>query len=121
MANYQIDDIVEVKVNALRNYGALVSTLDDVKGLLHISEISDLFVANIADFVKVGDTMKMKIIDIDQTSQFLKFSLKQVSPVGKKAKKRRQHEKISSEEIDFKPLKEMLPIWIAKAKEQEHD
>ena len=121
MANYQINDIVEVKINALRNYGALVSTLDDVKGLLHISEISDLYVANIADFVKIGEMMKMKIIDIDPNTQFLKVSLKQASLTGKKAKKRRQHEKINTEEIDFTALKEMLPIWIAKAKEQNHD
>lgn len=121
MSKYQVDDIIDVRVTAIRDYGALVLTSDDCKGLLHISEVSPFYVANIHDFVHINDVIKVKVIEIDEKTDFLKLSLKQLPELVKKSKKKAQHEKINQNEIDFTPLKAMLPIWIAQAKEQQND
>lgn len=121
MSNYHLEQIVEAKVVTIKPYGAILALEDDAKGLLHISEISSSFVSDITDFFNVGDHIKVEIIEIDDNTGFLKFSLKSINDQDPKRKRKYQHEKIEQEEIDFTPLKDMLPIWIAKAKEQKND
>lgn len=121
MENYNVNDIITVKVTAIRDYGALVLAEDGQKGLLHISEISPFFVSSIDDFVKVDEQLTVKIIEQDSVSGFFKVSLKQLMNNPKRHKRRNQTEKIDENEIDFSPLKAMLPIWIKNAKEQSHD
>jgi len=122
MEKISVNQIIDVTVVALREFGALISTADGQKGLLHISEVSHFFVADVTDILKVGEKLIVKVLEIDASSGFIKVSLKQMSaPSAKRVKKHRQIEKIDENEIDFTPLKEMLPIWIKTAKEQTHD
>lgn len=71
-------DIVDAKITGIQPYGAFASLPDDSTGLIHISEISDKFVKSIDSFVKVGETIKVKVIDIDQESNHAKLSLKAI-------------------------------------------
>ncbi len=121
MENYHIDDVISVQITSIRNYGALVLADNGQRGLLHISEISPFFVANIDEFISVNEVINVKVLETDATTGFLKVSLKQLQPEGRKHKKRRKHEKINDSEIDFSPLEQQLPIWIKQAKEQIHD
>ena len=71
----KVGDIVYGKVTNILGYGAFV-TVDDYDGLVHISEFSDNFVRNIEDFVKVGQDVRLRIIDIDEENKSLSFQTK---------------------------------------------
>ena len=55
MAEYKVGNIVKGTVNGIETYGAFINFDEYYSGLIHISEISDNFVKNINDFIKVGD------------------------------------------------------------------
>ena len=71
-------DIVDVKITGIQPYGAFASLPDNSTGLIHISEISDKFVKSIDSFVKVGEFIKVKIIDFDDETNHAKLSLKAI-------------------------------------------
>ena len=58
-------DIVNGKITNILGYGAFV-VVGDYDGLVHISEFSDNFVKNINDFVKVGQELILKVIEVDE-------------------------------------------------------
>ena len=55
-------DIIDVKITGIQPYGAFASLPDNSTGLIHISEISDKFVKSIDSFVKVGESIKVKLL-----------------------------------------------------------
>lgn len=69
-------DDVEGVVTGVIDFGAFVN-VDGIEGLIHISEISWERVDDPRNYVKVGDTVKAKIISIDKDR--LSLSLKQTS------------------------------------------
>ena len=52
---YRVGDIVKGKVTGIERYGVFVC-IDDVYGLIHISEISNNFVKDINEYAKLDDT-----------------------------------------------------------------
>ena len=52
-------------VKRLMNFGAFCEILPGKEGLVHVSELSNEFVKNVTDVVKVGDLFKVKVIEID--------------------------------------------------------
>jgi small subunit ribosomal protein S1 len=75
-AELKVGDVVEGIVTGVIDFGAFVN-VDGIEGLIHISEISWERVDNPRNYVKVGDTVKAKIIAIDKDR--LSLSLKQMS------------------------------------------
>jgi small subunit ribosomal protein S1 len=75
-AELKVGDVVEGVVTGVIDFGAFVN-VDGIEGLIHISEISWERVDNPRNYVKVGDTVKAKIIAIDKDR--LSLSLKQMS------------------------------------------
>ena len=71
-----VGEIYEGKVDSVMEYGAFVNITPSVSGLVHVSEITDEFVKDIHDFVKVGDIVKIKFFAKDKEGR-LKFSIKQ--------------------------------------------
>lgn len=74
-AKLKVGDEVEGIVTGVIDFGAFVN-VNGIEGLIHISEISWERVENPRDYVKVGDTVKAKIIAIDK--ERLSLSLKQM-------------------------------------------
>lgn len=72
----KVGDEVEGVVTGVIDFGAFVN-VDGIEGLIHISEISWERVDNPRNYVKVGETVKAKIIAIDKDR--LSLSLKQMS------------------------------------------
>jgi polyribonucleotide nucleotidyltransferase len=62
--NLEVGEVYEGKVKELLDFGALVEILPGKTGLLHISEITDDFVKDVKDWLKVGDKITVKIIDV---------------------------------------------------------
>ena len=129
---FQVGDIMVGEVTGIQNYGAFIRFPNDETGLIHISEISSFFVRDVGDFVKLGQHVSVKIIDIVPNKNLYRLSLKQV------AERRRQNirkmngsltinrkKKVVISHVDFEPLKEKLPEWVEielnKIKEENHD
>ena len=75
-AELKVGDEVEGVVTGVIDFGAFVN-VDGIEGLIHISEISWERVDNPRNYIKVGETVKAKIIAIDKDR--LSLSLKQMS------------------------------------------
>lgn len=76
LANLKVGDVVEGVVTGVIDFGAFVN-VDGIEGLVHISEISWERVEDPRKYVKIGDTVKAKIIAIDKDR--LSLSIKQIS------------------------------------------
>lgn len=75
-AELKVGDVVEGVVTGVIDFGAFIN-VDGIEGLIHISEISWERVEDPRKYVKVGETLKAKIIAIDKDR--LSLSLKQMS------------------------------------------
>ena len=84
MSKVKVGDIVECVVTGVQSYGAFVLIDNRINGLIHISEISKGYVRNIEDFVRVGETVFVKILEIDEENLRAKVSLKEIREVNKR-------------------------------------
>jgi polyribonucleotide nucleotidyltransferase len=66
VSDIEIGNIYTGKVSGLRSFGVLVEIAPGKEGMCHISELSDGYIRNIADFVNVGDTITVKVIGFDE-------------------------------------------------------
>ncbi len=64
-ATAQIGRVYDGIVSSVRDFGAFVEILPGRDGLCHISELSSGYVSSVDDICKVGDAMKVIVIDID--------------------------------------------------------
>jgi small subunit ribosomal protein S1 len=76
LASLKVGDIVEGVVTGVIEFGAFVN-VDGIEGLVHISEISWERVEDPKKYVKIGESIKAKIISIDKDR--LSLSIKQMS------------------------------------------
>ena len=78
-----VPELNEVYVGKVRNitaFGAFIEIIPGRDGLLHISEIDHKRIANVEDVMKVGDELKVKLIEIDEKSGKLRLSRKVLLP-----------------------------------------
>ena len=73
----EIGAIVEGKVTGLTAFGAFVSLPDGKSGMVHISEVSTSFVKDIKDFLKEGQTVKVKVVGISEEGK-ISLSIRKV-------------------------------------------
>jgi polyribonucleotide nucleotidyltransferase len=57
------------KVVRIEEYGAFVKIMPNADGLLHISEIANYRVRNVRDEIKMGQTLDVKVISIDDNNK----------------------------------------------------
>ncbi|HAZ10963.1 MAG: polyribonucleotide nucleotidyltransferase [Omnitrophica bacterium GWA2_41_15] len=74
----EVGTIYEATVKKIMNFGAFCEILPGKEGLVHVSELSDKFVKNAEDVVKIGDKVRVKLIKIDEMGR-LNLSIKQAS------------------------------------------
>ena len=61
----QVGSILEGKVTSITKFGAFVALEGARSGLVHISEIANTFVNDVHDFLQEGQTVKVKILSVD--------------------------------------------------------
>ena len=122
MKEYQIGEIIEGTIINIRDFGAIMIFNDGKKGLLHISEVANVFIRNIHKYLRIGKTYQVKVIGIEPDG-FLKLSMSKISEDEKNEYHRNgvKKVKIDPEFIDYSALKEKLDEWIKKEKENEND
>jgi len=67
------------KVVRIEDYGAFIEILPNIDGLLHISEISHQRTNNVRDVLKLGQTLQVKVINIDENNK-IRLSKKALDP-----------------------------------------
>ena len=72
----RVGNIVEGTVVNLLDFGAFVEIEDGVEGLVHISNISEERISKPSSVLKIGDKVKVKIIEIDEKSKKIGLSIK---------------------------------------------
>ena len=107
-------DIVNGTITNILGYGAFV-VVGEYDGLVHISEFSDNYVKNISDFVKIGQEIRLKVIEVDEENHRVKLSYKQIH------KTRGVRCRVPEYKVDFKPLSDNLEKWIETYKEDKND
>jgi polyribonucleotide nucleotidyltransferase len=65
-AEVEVGGIYEGRVARLMDFGAFVTILPGKDGLVHISQISDERVENVADKLKEGDIVRVKVLEVDR-------------------------------------------------------
>jgi len=74
-AEAEVGAIYEGKVNKVVDFGAFVNILPGKDGLVHISQISEERVENVADHLEEGQIVKVKVLDVDNKGR-IKLTLK---------------------------------------------
>ncbi len=69
-------DVVEGHISNIVDFGAFVD-LDGMDGLIHISELSWSHVNHPSEVLEIGQTVKVKVLDIDRDRQRISLGLKQ--------------------------------------------
>jgi len=72
----EVDKVYTGRVISTKDFGAFIEILPGQDGLCHISELSDGYVKNVEDVVKVGDEVTVKVIAIDDQGR-VKLSRRQ--------------------------------------------
>jgi S1 RNA binding domain protein len=61
----EVGSVVEGVVTGITNFGAFVELPGGKVGLIHISEVADVYVRDVKDFLKEQDKVKVKVLSID--------------------------------------------------------
>jgi polyribonucleotide nucleotidyltransferase len=65
----QIGEIFEGTVTRVDSYGAFVNLFGQVDGLCHVSELGHGYIKEASDVTRVGETLKVKVIGIDNQAK----------------------------------------------------
>lgn len=75
-SKYAVGDVANVKIVSLMPFGAFAEIVDGVDGLIHISQIADHKIAKPDDVLAVGQTVDVKITDIDMENHKISLSIR---------------------------------------------
>lgn len=87
-----VGDIYEGNITGITNFGAFVALPEGKSGMVHISEVSNVYVKDINEYVKDGQTVKVKVIAIDEKGK-ISLSMKQATPPAPADERKRREEK----------------------------
>ena len=73
---YQVGDVVPVKIVSMMPFGAFAEIVDGVDGLIHISQIAMTRIGKPADVLEIGQSVDAKIIEIDNDKQKVSLSIR---------------------------------------------
>ncbi len=76
-AEAEVGAVYTGKVSRIVDFGAFVTILPGKDGLVHISQIAHERVENVSDYLKEGDDIQVKVLDVDQRGR-IKLSIKEL-------------------------------------------
>ena len=84
----EVGAVVSGKVTGIKKFGAFVQLAPNKTGLVHISEVSDGFVKDISNHFQEGQTIKVKILSINENGK-MELSVKQAEDSRRPAERPR--------------------------------
>mgnify|MGYP003305645434 CR=1 FL=1 len=100
----------------IEKYGIFVTLDEYYSGLIHISEISDGFVRNVSNYVNIGETIKARVIEVDEDGYQVKLSIKNLDYRINQDKK----SGIVETGTGFELLKSNLKKWIEEKNQEKN-
>ncbi len=85
-------DIIEGRISGITSYGAFVSLPEGKSGLVHISEISYSFVNDVHDILSEGQTVKVKVLSVDDSGR-INLSIKKAADPPPRQQQPRQQQR----------------------------
>jgi len=83
-AEVEVGTIYNGKVVRIVDFGAFVTILPGKDGLVHISQIAEERVANVSDYLKEGQEVKVKVMEVDRQGR-VRLSMKEAAPKAEAA------------------------------------
>lgn len=89
----EIGSEIEGKVTGITNYGAFIEMPEGCSGLVHVSQIADAYVTDVSKHIKIGDTVKVKVLGMAKEGKY-DLSIKQVGkPTWQQPRRKTREEK----------------------------
>mgnify|MGYP000645734971 CR=1 FL=1 len=101
----ELGSVVEGVVTGITNFGAFIELPGGVTGLVHISEIAEVYVKDVHDFLKANDKVMVKVISVDPRGK-IGLSIKQANPSSTSSRPQKKKFQPSFEDKLAKFLKE---------------
>lgn len=79
----EVGEIFDGVITRVEEYGVFVSLFGDKEGLCHVSKLSNEYLNSAKDFARVGEKLKVKVIDVDNAGK-IKLSHKEFAPKAEK-------------------------------------
>lgn len=120
---YEVGDVLTGKVTGIQPYGAFVALDEYTQGLVHISEITYGFVKDVHDYLKVGDDITVKVLEVDDEAKKISLSIRVLHEAPHPKKRDQFPRKSLQDRVDeddangFQVLKSKLQDWIDQAGE----
>lgn len=121
-SKYRKGEIVEGIISNVTNYGGFVHVDYSTNGLIHISEITNGFVDDIYTYLKIGQKVYCRVLQVDDDKHQLKLSLRNVPLKIKPRVNQRKRIMMNKQElypdnkIGFSSLEKELSKWIKEIK-----
>lgn len=104
----KVGDVITAKVSGIKKYGIFLrinSKVGNYTGLIHISEVSNSFIVDIGDYVKLNEIIKVKVLAINKEEKKLDLSIKDIDY-------HLRGKGIQETKKGFSTLDKKLNIWI---------
>ncbi len=75
-SKYSVGDVVTCKIVRMVSFGAFAEIIEGVDGLIHISQIANRRIGNVAEALKIGQEVQAKIIDIKEDTGKVSLSIR---------------------------------------------
>ena len=102
----EVGTILEGKVSGVTKFGAFVDLPDSKTGMVHISEVAPTYINEISEYVKVGQTVSVKVLAVENGK--IKLSMKQALPKEQQKPKKQPFKK--NERPKREPYKPAPPV-----------
>ena len=112
--DYPVGTVTEVKITKIATFGAFAEIFPGMEGLIHISQIANERIEKPQDVLSIGQTVEVKIIEIDSEKRKVGLSIKALLPVPEKPQVVEE-----AVEEDDAPVSMSIDELIAKANEAE--
>jgi len=95
ISQYEVGQLLEGTITRLTKFGAFARIVDDLEGLIHISEISERRIDHPKEVLKEGDTVTLRVIKIEPENHRIGLSIRRV-------------DSMAYAEMDWKTLEDIL-------------
>lgn len=118
----ELGAILSGKVNGITSFGAFIDLPDNKKGLVHISEVSSDYVKNVNDYLKDGQDVKVKIINVNDKGE-IRLSIKKASESekGKKFNVGKSNFKNDQKPVKKQSFEDMMSMFKIASEEKMSD
>ncbi len=119
----EVGIILEGKVTGITKFGAFVALPEGQTGLIHISEVANDYVKEVSDFLKDGDIVKVKVINLDPNGK-IGLSIKKANADYQPRPPKPQRPQRSSQKVAAPPpmdFESLLSRFIKDSDERQLD